>query len=282
MAALLQVRELTVEYRDGHEISPVAKGVSFDVAAGEALGFLGESGCGKTTIALAILGMLPANGSVVNGSIEFRGRKLLSLNESEWQRIRGAEMSLIFQEPALALNPVMRVGDQIAEVLRAHRTSNRFPWRAYNDIRPRVLAMLAEVQLPAEIYSAYPHQLSGGQRQRIVIAQALACRPELVIADEPTASLDSTTQAEILALLKGLKDRLGVAFIFISHNPAMLQKIADRVAVFSGAGIVEEGATTKILRQPVHPYTRSLLSSLPRIPYQLAGQESSDSSGVPR
>jgi len=170
----------------------------------------------------------------------------------------------------------MRAGDQVAEVLRAHRS------RVTGNIRESVLAILAEVQLPAEIYCAYPHQLSGGQRQRIVIAQALACRPALVIADEPTASLDSTTQAEILALLKGLKDRLGVAFIFISHNPAILQAFADRVAVFSNGTIVEEGASAKIFGTPTHPYTRSLLSSLPRIPYRLAGDESPLASGVQR
>src|SRR5712671_3719791 len=201
MAALLQVRNLTLEYAQNEKREQVVSDLAFDVGAGEVLGFLGESGCGKTTVALALLGMLPANGRVASGSIQLRGRELLGLRESEWQRIRGAEMSMIFQEPASALNPVMRVGDQIAEVLRAHHS------RVTGNIRESVLAMLGEVQLPAEIYSAYPHQLSGGQRQRIVIAQALICRPDLVIADEPTASLDSTTQAEILALLKGLKDR---------------------------------------------------------------------------
>lgn len=276
MAPLLQVKNLTIEYRQSAKSEHVVNDVSFEVGAGEVLGFLGESGCGKTTIALALLGMLPPNGHVASGSIQLRGRELLGLSEREWQKVRGAQISLIFQEPASALNPVMRVGDQIAEVLRAH------PSAATRNIRESVMEMLGAMQLPSPIYSAFPHQLSGGQRQRIVIAQALACRPELVIADEPTASLDSTTQAEILALLQGLKERLGVAFIFISHNPAILQKIADRVAVFSNGRIVEEATAARIFRQPTHPYTRSLLAALPRIPYEFAGHEASRSSGATR
>jgi oligopeptide/dipeptide ABC transporter ATP-binding protein len=258
--ALLQVHELTVRFPsgDGREI-PAVEGVSFEIAAGEVVGLLGESGCGKTSTALSLLRLLPPAGRIVGGSIRFRGIELLSLEERQLEKIRGNQVSVIFQEPSLALNPVMRVGEQISEVLRAHRPGDR---RRY---REEARAMLYQVRLADadRIYDAYPHQLSGGQRQRVVIAQALVCQPALVIADEPTAALDTTVQAEILALLGELKRQLKIAFLLISHNPAVLATLADRLLVMYAGRIVEAGGLRDVFRQPLHPYTAALLMASP-------------------
>ncbi|MFQ5776704.1 MAG: ABC transporter ATP-binding protein [Terriglobia bacterium] len=228
------------------------------------MGLLGESGCGKSTVALSILRLLPPGGSVVRGSVRLRGRELLALDEARLQRVRGAEISLIFQEPGLALNPVRCVGDQVADVIRAHRVGGQ------KQCREQAEATLAQVRLSDTegIYSAYPHQLSGGQRQRVLIAQALACKPALVIADEPTAALDTTIQAEILALLKELKQQLRIALVLITHNPAILVGLVDRILVMYAGHLVEEGEIGEIYRNPLHPYTRDLLRSVPRPPLQ--------------
>lgn len=256
MPTLLKVENLTVDY-----LSPDGKshravdGIHFSIASGEVLGFLGESGCGKTTTALALLGLLPADNASVKGSAHFDGRDLLALRERDLQEIRGAEISIIFQEPGISTHPVMRVGQQIAEVLRAHRPGNG------RQCREAVEGALAEVGFDdvARIREAYPHQLSGGQLQRIAIAMALVCRPRLVIADEPTASLDATTRAEILKLLISLKERHGIALLLISHQPAILATVADRIAVMHNGRIVEEGPVRQILHQPVHGYTQMLM-----------------------
>lgn len=265
MDDLLEVRRLTVSYRsvDGTEFSVISE-VSFSIARGEVLGLLGESGCGKTTTALAIVRLLPPNARVVCGSARFLGRELLSLDEWELQKIRGAQISLIFQEPGIALNPVMRVGDQIADVIRVHRGGSAAHCRQEAE---SALA-LARLSDPGRIYSAYPHQLSGGQQQRVLIALALACQPMLIIADEPTAALDTTIQAEILALLKELKEQLRLALLFISHSPAVLSQLADRILVMYGGRIVEEGTLSQIYRNPLHPYTLGLLRSIPPPPVQ--------------
>lgn len=259
-ASLLRVRDLSVRFAADPGVAvPAIEGIGFEIASGEALGILGESGCGKTTTALALLRLLPPGGRIVRGSILFAGQELLAADERELEKIRGAEISLIFQEPGIALHPTMRVGDQVSEVIHAHRD-----W-SWNRCREEATAVLAEV-LPrdaARIFAAYPHQLSGGQRQRVLIAQALACRPQLVIADEPTAALDTTTQAEILALIKGLKRRLGIALLLITHNPALLPGLADRVLVMYAGRIVEEGPLEGVCRKPLHPYTQALLGSLP-------------------
>jgi ABC-type dipeptide/oligopeptide/nickel transport system ATPase component len=243
---LLQVQDLTLRF---HQTSHVAvNGVSFSLKLGEALGLLGESGAGKTTLARALLHLLPPHCQVLKGSIQFRGTEILRANESELQKIRGAQISFIGQEPELALNPVISIGEQIAEVIRAHSTPKR-------DFREEVLSMLTAVGLPEEhFYTAYPHQLSGGQRQRVVIAQALACKPQLLIADEPTSALDNVIQAEILALLKKLRDRLQLALVFITHNPALFSGLADRVAVMYAGRIVEEGTFDQIYWRPQHSY----------------------------
>ena len=264
---LLRVHDLSVRFcSDSAAEIPAVDGVSFAIAAGEAVGLLGESGCGKTTTALSLLRLLPPTGRVVRGSIRFRERELLTLDEHELERLRGAEISLIFQEPAVALNPVMRVGDQITDVIRAHQGWSRRRCRAEAE------SVLAQVRLSdtARIYTAYPHQLSGGQRQRVVIAQALACRPALVIADEPTAALDTTIQMEILALLKELKERFQLALLFISHSPSILAGLADRLMVMYAGRIIEEGRLEQVYRNPLHPYTQGLLRCIPQPPGQIA------------
>jgi ABC-type glutathione transport system ATPase component len=227
MESLLQVRNLSVHYRrqDSRHLT-VLDDLSFHVNPGETVGVLGPSGCGKTTLALALLRLLPRTARVTRGSIRFREHDMLLADERMLERIRGAEASIIFQEPATGLNPVMRVGDQIAEVARAHIKGSRSTWRNSAE------RALAEVQLGGpRIYEAYPHQLSAGQRQRIVIAQALVCRPGFLIADEPTSALDNKTQAEILDLFKELKQRLQLALLFITHNPALLVGLADRLLI---------------------------------------------------
>ena len=258
---LLRVRDLTVRLGVGSGVAvPAVEGASFDIAAGEAVGILGESGSGKTTTALALLRLLPPGGRIVRGSIQFAGLELLAADERELEKIRGAEISLIFQEPGVALHPVMRVGDQVSEVIHAHRNWN---WKKCREAAASALAGIFPRDA-ARIFAAYPHQLSGGQRQRALIAQALACRPSLVIADEPTAALDTTTQAEILAWIKGLKQRLGIALLLITHNPALLVGLADRVLVMYAGRIVEEGPLERVYGTPLHPYTQALLRSLPR------------------
>jgi len=259
-APLLEVRELSVHYRTDDE-TPVRAldALSFELAPGETMGVLGESGCGKTSLALAIPGLLPPAGSIAGGSVRFRGQELIKLDERRLERVRGAEIGLIFQEPTLALHPTRRVGSQIVEVIRAHR-----PW-GRRRCRDESEAWLAEVGFAAgeRIGDAYPHQLSGGQRQRIVISQALACRPSLVIADEPTAALDSTTQAQILALLRHLKERFRMALLYISHDPQVLAEIADRLLVMYAGRRVEQGPLERVFRKPLHPYTEGLLRCMP-------------------
>jgi len=255
---LLQVRNLTVQYGGRSALDDV----NFDIGRGEAVGVLGESGSGKTTLALALVHLLPQSAQVMSGSIRFRGREMQSADECQLQEIRGAEISIIFQEPQMALNPVMRAGDQIIEVLRAHRNWNR------RRCREKAESLLKQVRLSdAHIYSAYPHELSGGECQRVVIAQALACQPALLIADEPTSALDNTTQAEVLALLKELKERLQLALFFITHNPLLLAGIADRVLVMYAGRIVEEGTLAQVSAQPRHTYTAGLLRSIPLLRY---------------
>jgi len=258
---VLNVRGLAVRYQMGgsRQVHAV-ENASFTIRAGESLGILGESGCGKTTLALSLLRLLPPSARFAGGSILYQGNDILGLDERELGRIRGAEISLIPQEPGIALCPVVQVGDQIAEVLRAHR-----PWK-YEQRRSEARALLSQVRLPevTRIFRSYPHQLSGGELQRVAIAQAIACQPKLIVADEPTTALDSTVQAEILTLLKELKAREKTSFIFISHNPAVLAEVADRVLVMYGGEIIEEGGAREVLNQPEHPYTQALLKCAPR------------------
>jgi oligopeptide/dipeptide ABC transporter ATP-binding protein len=257
---LLEVTDLAVAYHPGGAPVLAVRDLTFDVEGGEVVGLLGESGCGKSTLLLAILGLLPPSARVVEGSIRFRGRELLGRPSSELRRVRGAEIAIVFQDPALALNPVRRVGAQVAEVVRAHRDQSR------SRCRDDALSTLAEVGFtpPDRVYDAYPHELSGGQRQRVVLAQALACRPALLLADEPTASLDSTTQAEVLGLLASLQARLGLAVLMASHDLGALAAVARRVLVMYAGTLVETGTPAQVFGQPLHPYTRGLSLAYPR------------------
>ena len=249
---MLQCQRLTVNYASATK--PALSEIDFEMGPGEVVGILGESGCGKSTLALSILGLLPASARV-EGSILFHDQDMLHLSESQLRSVRGAQISLIHQEPGLSLSPVMRVGRQIAEVLQAHGSIQR------SLCMEECKAMLRDVQLDNvdRIYNAYPHQLSGGELHRVAIAQALIRRPELVICDEPTSSLDVTIQAEILKLLHDLKRQFGMAMIFITHNPALLAGFADRVLVMYEGKIVEEGRVSQVFRRPLHSYTHELL-----------------------
>jgi len=251
----IEVRDLRVTYypEDGIPIRAVDR-IDFDLGPKEVVGILGESGCGKSTVASALLRILPPHAKCDTGEILFRGHNLLNLSERHLRAIRGREISMIPQDPALSLNPVMTAGSQIGEVLLAHLGLNA------KRRRERVLELLAEVGFaqPEEIYSAYPHQLSGGSRQRIVIAQAVACRPAFLIADEPTSKLDATLRAEIIGLLSRTRRQHGTAILVISHDPTIFAGFADRVAVMYAGRIVEVGGTAEIFRRPLHPYTQAL------------------------
>lgn len=253
---LLQVRDLAVRYAlNARRRVAAIEGLSLDIATAETVGLLGESGCGKTTLALALLGLLPAEGRVVSGTAMFQGMDLLTLGESALQGIRGAGIAMVYQEPGMALNPVMRVGDQITEVLRAHSPL------CVSRAREEAKVLLTQVGFAADsgIDQAYPHQLSGGQKQRVVIAQAIACHPALIIADEPTTALDAVTQTEILTLLKTLQTKLQLALLLVSHDPAELERVVDRVLVMYAGRLVEDGPTKEVMQRPLHPYTRGLL-----------------------
>jgi peptide/nickel transport system ATP-binding protein len=258
---LLQVRDLAVAFDGGPAPVRVVDGAGFDVAPGAALGLVGESGCGKSLTALALLGLAPPGGRIAGGSVRFRGRDLLALPEAELRRVRGAEIALIFQEPAAALNPVMTVGDQIGEVLRVHGRADRRAARA------AAVDLLARVGIPdpQQRVDAWPHELSGGMKQRVCIAMALACKPALLIADEPTTALDVTIQAQILELLAKLRREDGLAILLISHDLGVVGELCDEVAVMYAGRIVEHGPAATLLTAPRHPYTRGLLRSRPRL-----------------
>jgi oligopeptide/dipeptide ABC transporter ATP-binding protein len=260
MTPLLQVQDLHVAYtsRAGKKC-PALEGVSFDVRPGEILGVLGESGSGKSTLAVALLRLLPGNAETLKGAILFEGQDLLRAGVRDLERVRGARMALIFQEPSLALHPTIRIGEQVGDVLAAHEPAR---WEAR---RQKSLQLLAEV-LPGDatrIADSYPHQLSGGQQQRVLIAQAIACGPALIVADEPTASLDPTTQQDILGLFRRLREKFNLSLILITHNPALLAGLADRVLVLYAGRVAEIGPTDQVLRLPKHPYTVALLQSVP-------------------
>jgi len=236
-------------------------GVSFDLARGETLCIVGESGCGKSVTALSILGLIPPEaGRVVGGSIGFEGRELTTLAEPEMRRIRGNRISMIFQEPMTSLNPVYTVGQQIAESVEIHQKLGR---RASWD---RAVEMLSLVRIadPKRRAHEYPHQLSGGMRQRVMIAIALACNPQVLIADEPTTALDVTIQAQILNLMLELKQRLGTAIILITHDLGVVAEVGERVIVMYAGRTAEEATVADLLRRPEHPYTRGLIGSIPR------------------
>ena len=259
MAPLLDVQDLTVVFEGSRPPVTAVDHVSFQLAAGETLGLVGESGSGKSVTAFSILRLIQPPGRIVGGRVMFEQRDLLALSESDMRQVRGARISLIFQEPMTALNPVMRVGDQIAEALTVHGLAGG------GDARTRAIELLDAVRIaePARRVRDYPHQLSGGMRQRVMIAIALACRPSLIIADEPTTALDVTIQAQVLELLRELKERFHLALLLITHDFGVIAEMADRVAVMYKGQIVETGPVRQILRDPVHAYTRSLVAAVP-------------------
>ena len=262
-APLLAARDLRIDF-SGHE---AVHGISFDIAPGETVGLVGESGSGKSATSLALLRLLPP-AATVTGNLQLTSEPdkpnntedLLTLSEDQMRAHRGRSLAMIFQEPMTALNPVMRIGHQVAEAVLAHT-----PRIARAELNARVLAALHEVALPdpERRLNDYPHQFSGGQRQRIMIAMALINRPRLLIADEPTTALDVTVQAQIIALLKRLRSEHGLSMLFISHDLAVVGQIADRILVMRHGRIVEQGITLQVLTAPQHDYTRQLLASVP-------------------
>ncbi len=253
---LLDVRDLHVALHH----TEIIRGVSFQLQPGETLGIVGESGCGKSLTALALLRLLPSGGKITGGQILLNGTDLTQLSEKEMRKVRGKDIAIIFQDPFTSLNPVMRVGDQIAEALVFHRNMS---WK---EARKEAIKRLAEVKVPAPESTArkFPHQLSGGQRQRVMSAIAFACHPKVLIADEPTTALDVTLQSQILALLKELQQQEGTGVILISHDIGVVGTMADYIAVYYAGKIVEFGSTPDVLLRPAHPYTQALLASLPR------------------
>jgi peptide/nickel transport system ATP-binding protein len=260
MSLLLDVDRLTVTLPTAQGRLAALRGVSFTLERAGTLGLVGESGCGKSLTALALMGLL-ADGAQVSGSIRFDGRELTALDDQAMGALRGDRIGMVFQEPMTALNPVHRVGDQIAESLRLHKRLGAASARA------EALRLLERVQLPRarERLDAYPHELSGGQRQRVVIAIALACGPDLLIADEPTTALDATIQREVLDLLDELRRDLGMALLLISHNLDVMAARVERLAVMYGGQIVESGPTREVFERRAHPYTRGLFAARPAL-----------------
>ncbi|MCD8052753.1 MAG: ABC transporter ATP-binding protein [Lachnospiraceae bacterium] len=259
-APLISVKDLVVEYTSGDEVVHAVNGVSFELQAGETLGLVGETGAGKTTIAKAILGILPdPPAKVRSGEIYMNDRNLLQLSEKEMRKIRGNKIAMIFQDPMTALNPMFVVGDQISEVIRLHEKISKA------DATKKSMELLEMVGIPGERYSEYPHQFSGGMKQRVVIAMALACNPELLLADEPTTALDVTIQAQVLEMMMRLRDERNTAMVMITHDLGIVAEVCDRVAVVYAGEIVEIGSKEHIFDFTSHPYTEGLFNSLPNL-----------------
>jgi peptide/nickel transport system ATP-binding protein len=261
-APLLRVDNLKTHFHTRDGVVRAVDGVSFEVGVGETLAIVGESGCGKSVTAMSILRLLPMPPArIAEGRIEFEGRDLLGLTEPEMRRIRGNAIAMIFQEPMTSLNPVLTIGRQIAEALVLHRGLS------YADATARAIAMLRKVHIPEaeQRVTQYPHELSGGMRQRVMIAMALACGPRLLIADEPTTALDVTIQAQILELMRELRDETGSSMILITHDLGVVAEMADRVVVMYAGRKVEEARVEALFAQPRHPYTRGLLGSMPHL-----------------
>jgi peptide/nickel transport system ATP-binding protein len=265
MTALLEVRELRTHFTTDEGEFPAVDGVSFAVEAGRTLAIVGESGCGKSVTSLSIMGLVPnPPGRIAGGSIRFQGRELVGAAARELQDLRGNGMAMIFQEPMSSLNPAFTIGDQIVEGLLRHRRMSRA------EATERALAMLRKVRIPApeQRFHEYPHKLSGGMRQRVMIAMALACEPRLLIADEPTTALDVTIQAQILDLMRTLRDETGTAIILITHDLGVVAELADEVIVMYAGRVVEHAAVRELFDEPQHPYTIGLLGSIPRLDLQ--------------
>lgn len=261
MEKLLDIKDLRTYFSTEDGVVPAVDGVSFYIKPGETLGVVGESGCGKSVTSLSIMRLLTkATGKIMEGSqINFNGRDIVGLSEKEMRRIRGNEISMIFQEPMTSLNPVLKIGMQISEVLMLHHKMSKA------QARERTIEMLKLVNIssPDKVIDQYPHSLSGGMRQRVMIAMALACNPKLLIADEPTTALDVTVQAQILDLMKDLKNKINSSVMLITHNLGVVAETCERVIVMYAGKIVEEGDVYSIFEEPKHPYTQGLLKSMP-------------------
>lgn len=257
---LLDVRDLQVEFATRKGVARVLEAVHFTVQRGQTLGIVGESGCGKSMTALAMMRLIPTPpGRITAGSVMLGGRDILAIPESEMRDIRGNRMSMIFQEPMTSLNPVFTVGNQIAETVKLHQKLSR------KAAHQRAIEMLEAVGIPvpAQRVNEYPHQFSGGMRQRVMIAMALACKPDVLIADEPTTALDVTVQAQIFDLISSLREQTGTAVVLITHDMGVVAEMTDRVAVMYAGRIVEEGKVTDVLENPLHPYTAGLIACSP-------------------
>ena len=261
MTALLEVRDLYLEFKTSRGQLKALNGITFAMQAGEVFGLVGETGCGKTVTGLSILRLLPRSAAITGGEVFFEGLNLLSLSRNEIEAVRGSKIAMIFQDPSTSLNPVFSIGSQIERVVRQHMRLSR------KDAREKDLSVLEAVGLPdvERILGSYPHQLSGGMQQRIMIAMALSCNPRLLIADEPTTSLDVTIQAQILKLIRELQKKFDVSVILITHNLGVIAQTCDRLAVLYGGRVAESGSTRDIFNQPQHPYTCGLMNAIPHL-----------------
>lgn len=261
MPPLLSVENLETTFFTKAGALKAIDGVSYSIGKGETLGIVGESGCGKSVTSFSIMRLLSPPGQVTGGTVNFDGKDLLKLGEEGMRRLRGNRMAMIFQEPMTALNPVLTIGTQITEQIRAHKDASK------SDARRRAIELLQLVGIPSpeKRVDSFPHQLSGGMRQRAMIAMALSCDPDFLIADEPTTALDVTIQAQILDLLRELQQKTGMAMQFITHDLGVISEIADRVIVMYAGAVVEEASVDEIFKNPRHPYTRGLLRSIPKL-----------------
>lgn len=258
---LLDVQNLKIYYFTDEGVIRAVDGINLEVKSRETLGLVGETGCGKSTVAISIMRLVPSPGKVVAGTIFFKGKDLLKLNDDEMRTIRGSEIAMIFQDPMVSLNPVFRAGEQIAEVIWTHQNMNK------EEAWKESVEMMKLVGIPeaGRIAKCYPHELSGGMRQRVMIAIALACRPSLLIADEPTSALDVTIQAQILDEMRKLREQVNTSILLITHDLGVIAEMADRVAIMYAGDIVECGYVRTILKEPKHPYTIGLLNALPKV-----------------
>lgn len=257
---IIEINDLSVEFRSDEAVVRAVNGVSISIEEGETLGLVGETGAGKTTIARAILGIVPKpQGKITSGEIIFEGEDILKLPEKEMRKLRGNKIAMIFQDPMTALNPIERVGDQIEEAIKLHNDIT------HSEAVEKAMQMLETVGIPRERYFEFPHQFSGGMKQRVVIAMALACNPKLLLADEPTTALDVTIQAQVLKMMSELKDKFNTAVLMITHDLGVVASICQKVAVIYAGEIVEYGTLRQIFKNPIHPYTKGLFGSLPKL-----------------
>jgi peptide/nickel transport system ATP-binding protein len=261
MSTLLEVNDLKTYFYTTNGIVPSVDGVSFSLESGQTTALVGESGCGKSVTSFSIMQLVNAPGKIVGGEILFKGKDLTGLSDREMRKIRGNEISMIFQEPLTSLNPVMKIGDQLDEILLLHQTTSK------KEAKNKSVEMLTKVGIPRaeHVYDMHPHELSGGMRQRVMIAMALSCNPSLLIADEPTTALDVTIQAQILRLMKNLKKEFETSILLITHDLGVVAELADKVIVMYAGQVVEEADVMSLYAEPKHPYTQGLIQSTPKI-----------------